>query len=234
MPKYTRRTPSAKYLMQGSHLNQIYDDLESAGRLNVAPPLFVQAGPNGQRTVCLALPPGATLLRLTTTATGAGTYNARVQKVTTNTQSTSTDLDLATWVGDMNTSDDAVFENVAENNAASGSHLLTTGANSFVVGWLSSRFASDVSNRPIYVGSQAPTAYIEFRVNLSSTSGSGTAGWVYTATAVSGGATLGTGLSPEMPHWGNTTAASGGIGYYDNTGAFHLSIAFEGRGKVNC
>lgn len=73
-----------------------------------------------------------------------------------------------------------------------------------------------------------------FRVNLSQTGGSQgnkttAASWTYTATSLEG-ATLGTGLSPEWPREpGRRTTAVAGMGYFDSSENFVLSVAFEVR-----
>lgn len=65
---------------------------------------------------------------------------------------------------------------------------------------------------------------------LSSPAGSGTAGWTYTAKSLDGSITYGTNMTPQRPHWGNTTAGTLGAVYKDNSGNWQLYEALEGRG----
>lgn len=181
--KFPQIDASKTYAIAGQTLQDMFDAIQQDGNLRVAPPLFVKDGPGG-KVIALALPPGASLLRLTSTATGAGTYNARTQQVTATTQSSATDLNLVSWYGDLQTTDDAIVENIAENGAAAGSHALSPGANTFVIGWLTGRFASDASNRPIYTTQQGsgalPPGTGQYKVlMLLDNLNPGTPGWDY-------------------------------------------------------
>lgn len=180
--RFPKADPTQKYVMAGDIVQRMFDALAQDGNLTAAPPLLIADGPGG-KTISLALPPGASLLRLTSTATGAGTYNARVQQVTATTQSSATDLSLVTWYGDLQTSDDAIVENISENQATAGTHALSPGANTFVIGWLTGRFASDAANRPIYTTQQAgglPQSTGIYKVlMLIDNSNPGTPGWDY-------------------------------------------------------
>lgn len=80
-----------------------------------------------------------------------------------------------------------------------------------------------------------------FRVNLSVTGGSAgskttAVSFVYTATSLSG-KQLGTSLAPEWPSRsenGRKLSAAAGLGYYDATGAFVLTMAYERDGIGGC
>jgi hypothetical protein len=229
--------PSQNYTIAGKLLLQIFDALQQDGKLRATPPLFMQDGPGG-KVLSVALPPGATLLRISSTASGAGTYNARTQQVTSNTQSSATGLNLASWYGDMQSTDDATYENIFENQNASGTHLL--GADTYVYGYLTSRFDSDHSMRPIYAGDTVPDGFIPVQVTVDG----GVAGSMATSTSCNltyklydmfGNAIPGaTGLTPDVyrvPNCAYHQPAdnSPGIAYIDHTGAWHLYDAAQER-----
>jgi hypothetical protein len=236
--KFPDADPTKNYVIAGKCLGDVFDALEQDGKMAVAPPLMLADGPGG-KVLSIALPPSATILRLTSNATAAGTYNARTQVVSTNTQGSTDDLSLSSWLSDLQTSDDAIFENGAENANPSGTHTLTTGANSYVIARLGSRFASDLSNRPIYEGI-VPASSGTFLVALTKDGGSdgsstAAASWTYTVKSLDGNTTWGTGLSPLKPRWtGKWTQASKGIGCVDNANTFQLCEAYEARTTTGC
>lgn len=227
--KFNRVKDGDKYFIRGSLLNDIFSALERYEKLQVTYPLFMADGPGG-KTISIAIPPGSQLIRLTSTASATGTYNGRMQQVSTNTQSDTDDEDLSTWYSDLNTDDDCLVDNVIENKNASGTNILTVGDDSFVIARPTGRFDNtDPSNLlPIFEASK-PAQGSMFAVTVSSDGGDDgdkttPPSYTYTVTTLDGANTLGTTMTPQRP-WANGSIADPGTlgsGYFDNSGTFQL------------
>lgn len=117
-----------------------------------------------------------------------------------------------------------------DSSTNKGSHGLPDNTTVLVIGFPSRQNPL----RRTYVMVPLPIPNGLFRVALTQTGGSGTAGWTYTAKSLDGNVTWGTTLTPEEPHWGNTNAATFGDGYVDSSGTFKLAYASEGRTPSPC
>jgi hypothetical protein len=222
-----------------NRINHMVETLSGDGVYNDGHSIRIAWPSQARRPV--VIPSGMELLRLTSNATGLGTYNARRQKIIETTGNSEDDLDFETDYADLHSTDDAVYLNANENNNPSETHALYVGASTFVVGMVSKRVSDDSPARPIYIGDTPRVCC--FPVTLAQytggTSADGTATtpptWTYNVTDALTGATIGTNITPKQnrPN-GKTKKAAIGMCYYDTSATLILQWCDEVDNTNTC
>lgn len=157
-------------------------------------------------------------VRLTSKATGAGLYNARLQipKPTAPNQDPTADFVATTFYTDLGTAEDCIFRNLFESGAAAGTHALTVDGTLFVLARLAPVPTTDSPPKPVFELTLPVGMFPVMLVSDGGADGSNTgpvaSTLTYTLKSPDGTTTIKTGVSVWMARQkGHVTAATKGF-----------------------
>jgi hypothetical protein len=207
--------------------NELVREVNRLGKLSGGAGISITSNPDGITITNLASRAIGVIVQFTSVITSqGGRYNGKT--ITQPISNPSGDLALTDF-GSVASSENIEIWNAAEIDTSF--HFINFGDVGQQVYWVPVISSNATTGKPIGMVTVQPGPM--FPVALTQTGGSNgsqttQATWTYTANNLTGD-TLGTVLSPQWPRQqnGELNAATAGVGYYDVTGTFVLSIAYE-------